>query len=139
MTTKGVMELRMETGLVALNLLMNSVGSQDNLPADILNNKGRNVYFFTVSFKIGLMYPRYQEYEKFYVLLVLFLFTGFALKIYLNERPFEPRERDYALVGSFMCLQSGLVLVYSLYKVLKYIAKFAAPLIITASLLAAPF
>jgi hypothetical protein len=43
---------------------------------------------------------RYQEYEKFYVLLVLFLFTGFALKIYLNERPFEPRERDYALVGS---------------------------------------
>jgi hypothetical protein len=29
------------------------------------------------------------------------VFTGFALKIYLNERPFEPRERDYALVGSF--------------------------------------
>jgi hypothetical protein len=52
MTTKGVMELRMETGLVALNLLMNSVGSQDNLPADILNNKGRNVYFFTISFKL---------------------------------------------------------------------------------------
>jgi hypothetical protein len=24
------------------------VGSQDNLPADILNNKGRNVYFFTL-------------------------------------------------------------------------------------------
>jgi hypothetical protein len=57
----------------------------------------------------------YQEYEKFYVLLVLFLFTGFALKIYLNERPFEPRER-YALVGSFMCSQSGLVLAYSLYE-----------------------
>jgi hypothetical protein len=44
---------------------------------------------FTISFRlIGLMY-HYQEYEKFYVLLVLFLFTGFALKIYLNERPFE--------------------------------------------------
>ena len=28
-------------------------------------------------------------------------FTGLALKFYLNERPFEPRERDYALVGSF--------------------------------------
>jgi hypothetical protein len=41
--------------------------------------------------------------EKFYVLLTLFLFTGIALKIYLNERPFEPRERDYALVGS-LCL-----------------------------------
>jgi hypothetical protein len=38
---------------------------------------------------------------KSFVLLVLFLFTGFCIKIYLNERPFEPRERDYALVGSF--------------------------------------
>ena len=38
---------------------------------------------------------------KFWVLLLYFLFTGLALKIYLNERPFEPRERDYALVGSF--------------------------------------
>jgi len=34
-------------------------------------------------------------------LLLFFLFTGLALKVYLNERPFEPRERDYALVGSF--------------------------------------
>ena len=33
--------------------------------------------------------------------MLFFLFTGLALKIYLNERPFEPRERDYALVGSF--------------------------------------
>ena len=33
--------------------------------------------------------------------ITFFLFTGLALKIYLNERPFEPRERDYALVGSF--------------------------------------
>jgi hypothetical protein len=45
MTTKGVMELRMETGLVAFIDELH-VGSQDNLPADILNNKGRNVYFF---------------------------------------------------------------------------------------------
>jgi len=29
------------------------------------------------------------------------LFTGLALKVYLNERPYEPRERDYAIVGSF--------------------------------------
>ena len=35
------------------------------------------------------------------MLLLFFLFTGLALKVYLNERPFEPRERDYALVGSF--------------------------------------
>ena len=33
--------------------------------------------------------------------MVFFLFTGLALKVYLNERPYEPRERDYAIVGSF--------------------------------------
>ena len=42
-----------------------------------------------------------QDKMKFWVLMLFFLFTGLALKIYLNERPFEPRERDYALVGSF--------------------------------------
>jgi hypothetical protein len=43
--------------------------------------------------------------KSFYVL-VLFLFTGFALKIYLNERPFEPRERDYV---------SGLFYVFAIW------------------------
>jgi fatty acid desaturase len=103
MTTKGVMELRMETGLVALNLLMNHVGSQDNLPADILNNGVAMCLLPFLLGLIGLMYHTLQNMKSF-VLLVLFLFTGFALKIYLNERPFEPRERDYALVGSFICL-----------------------------------
>ena len=32
---------------------------------------------------------------------VVFPFYRTCIKIYLNERPFEPRERDYALVGSF--------------------------------------
>jgi hypothetical protein len=78
--------------------------------------------------------------EKFYVLLTLFLFTGIALKIYLNERPFEPRERDYALVGSFMSLPYGSVLEYMRFmKVQKYLApKVAGPIIIVASILAAP-
>ena len=50
---------------------------------------------------IGLYFLYQQDPKRFWVLLLFFLFTGLALKIYLNERPFEPRERDYALVGSF--------------------------------------
>jgi hypothetical protein len=74
--------------------------------------------------------------EKFYVLLTLFLFTGIALKIYLNERPFEPRERDYALVGSFVFAMDSFI--YALMKVQKYLApKIAGPIIIVASILAA--
>ena len=129
------------SGIKALDSL--HLGSQDNLPSDVLNNKGRNVYFFLpfILGLIGLMYHANKDLKSFYVLLALFLFTGIALKIYLNERPFEPRERDYALVGSFYVFAIWIGFgVYSLYESLqKYIApKIAGPAIIAASLLAAP-
>lgn len=119
------------------------LGSQDNLPADVLNNKGRNVYFFLpfILGLIGLLYHANKDLKSFYVLLALFLFTGIALKIYLNERPFEPRERDYALVGSFYVFAIWIGFgVYALYEsAAKYLApKLAGPILIAASLLAAP-
>ncbi|WP_426062934.1 glycosyltransferase family 117 protein [Flavobacterium sp. DSP2-3-1] len=119
------------------------LGSQENLPSDVLNNKGRNVYFFLpfILGLIGLMYHANKDLKSFYVLLALFLFTGIALKIYLNERPFEPRERDYALVGSFYVFAIWIGFgVYALYEsIQKYLApKIAGPIIICASLLAAP-
>ena len=119
------------------------LGSQDNLPSDVVNNKGRNVYFFLpfILGLIGLMYHANKDLKSFYVLLALFLFTGIALKIYLNERPFEPRERDYALVGSFYVFAIWIGFgVYALYEsIQKYLSpKIAGPVIIAASLLAAP-
>jgi hypothetical protein len=119
------------------------LGSQDNLPSDVLNNKGRNAYFFLpfILGLIGLMYHASKDRKSFYVLLSLFLFTGIALKIYLNERPFEPRERDYALVGSFYVFAIWIGFgVYSLYEsAKKYLApKIAGPVLIAGSLLAAP-
>ncbi len=119
------------------------LGSQDNLPSDALNNKGRNVYYFIpfILGLIGLMHHANKDLKSFYVLLVLFLFTGIALKIYLNERPFEPRERDYALVGSFYVFAIWIGFgVYALYESFKnYLApKIAGPIVLAASLLAAP-
>ncbi|MFB3389472.1 DUF2723 domain-containing protein [Flavobacterium sp. LAR06] len=129
------------SGIKALDSL--HLGSQDNLPSDVLNNKGRNVYFFLpfILGLIGIMYHANKDLKSFYVLLALFLFTGIALKIYLNERPFEPRERDYALVGSFYVFAIWIGFgVYSLYEsIQKYIApKIAGPIIIVGTLLAAP-
>jgi hypothetical protein len=120
------------------------LGTQQNLPSDVLNNKGRNVYFFLpfVLGLIGIMYHASRDRKSFYVLLVLFLFLGLALKIYLNERPFEPRERDYALVGSFYVFAIWIGFgVYALYEsVQKYLSsKIAGPVVIGASLLAVPF
>ena len=78
------------------------LGNQSEISDDARNNKARNTYFF-LPFLLGLMgliFVYQQDPKRFWVLLLFFLFTGLALKIYLNERPFEPRERDYALVGS---------------------------------------
>lgn len=129
------------SGIKALDSV--HLGSQDKLPSDVLNNKGRNVYYFLpfILGLIGIMYHANKDLKSFYVLLALFLFTGIALKIYLNERPFEPRERDYALVGSFYVFAIWIGFgVYSLYEsIQKYIApKIAGPAIIAVSLLAAP-
>jgi hypothetical protein len=119
------------------------LGSQENLPADMVNNKGRNTYFF-LPFIIGLIgffFHAKKDLKSFYVLLALFLFTGIALKIYLNERPFEPRERDYALVGSFYVFAIWIGIgVYAIYDFFKSFIKpkWAAPIIIGVCFLAAP-
>ena len=119
------------------------LGSQDNLPSDALNNKGRNTYFFLpfILGIIGIFFHANKDRKSFYVLLSLFLFTGLALKIYLNERPFEPRERDYALVGSFYVFAIWIGFgVYAIYdSIKKYLQpKLAGPIVIGATLLAAP-
>jgi hypothetical protein len=43
------------------------LGSQDNLPSDVLNNKGRNVYFFLpfILGLIGLMYHANKDLKAF--------------------------------------------------------------------------
>ncbi|WP_333600969.1 glycosyltransferase family 117 protein [Flavobacterium sp.] len=118
-------------------------GTQENLPDDVKNNKGRNVYYFLpfIIGIIGLLYHAQRDLKSFYVLLALFLFTGLALKIYLNERPFEPRERDYALVGSFYVFAIWVGFgVFAIYEIVaEYVkSKLVGPIVIAACLLAAP-
>ena len=118
-------------------------GTQKNLPSDMQNNKGRNIYYGIplLLALIGFVFHAMRDKKSFYVLLVLFLFTGLALKIYLNERPFEPRERDYALVGSFyvfaMWIGYGIFAIFDTLK--KYIQpKVALAIVLATSLLASP-
>lgn len=76
--------------------------SQDNLPSDVLNNKARNTYYFLplILGLIGLFFLFNKDRKLFWTMLVFFLFTGLAIQVYTNVRPFEPRERDYSVVGS---------------------------------------
>lgn len=119
------------------------LGSQDQLPDDALNNKARNFYYFLpfILGLIGLMYHAQRSWKSFYVLFILFLFTGLALKIYLNERPFEPRERDYALVGSFYVFAIWIGFgAYAIYEMIaeKIAPKTALPIALGVTLLASP-
>ncbi len=119
------------------------LGSQNNLTSDMLNNKGRNVYYMIpfVLGLIGFIFHYRKDPKTFYVLLALFLFTSFALKIFLNERPFEPRERDYAVVGSFMVFAIWVGYgVFAIYDFLanKINAKVALPLVLGVTFLASP-
>ena len=79
------------------------LGPQTNLPSDIKNNKGRNTYFFLplILGLLGVFYQLKHRRTDFYTLLLFFAFTGLAIIFYTNPKPFEPRERDYAVVGSF--------------------------------------
>ena len=75
------------------------------------------------------------------MLLLFFLFTGLALKIYLNERPFEPRERDYALVGSFyvFAIWIGMGVFALAHKIKVIIKSNVAPLATVVLCLFVPF
>ena len=131
------------SGIKFIDELHLGKGISSNLPDDVKNNKGRNFYYFLpfILGIIGLMYQANKDLKSFYVLLALFLFTGLALKIYLNERPFEPRERDYALVGSFYVFAIWIGFgVYAIYeKVTQYVkSHLIGPIVIGACLLGAP-
>jgi len=117
--------------------------SQNNLPKDIKENKGRNTYFFLpfILGILGLLFVAKKDMKLFWVLLVFFLFTGLAIQVYTNVRPFEPRERDYSVVGSFyvfsIWIGIGVMSVY--YGLKQYISpKISAPLATGICLLAVP-
>lgn len=79
------------------------LGDQSLLPDEYATNKGRNVYFF-LPFILGLLGLVYQYSKKnsdFWVVMVLFIMTGLAIVVYLNQYPLQPRERDYSFAASF--------------------------------------
>ena len=79
------------------------VGNQDELPSYLENQKARN-FFFVLPLILGLLGMLFHfkaDKRNAWVVLLLFLFTGLAIVVYLNQYPYQPRERDYAYAGSF--------------------------------------
>ncbi len=129
------------TGIKAIDTIL--VGPQDDLPSDIADNKGHNVYFM-LPLLLGLIGLFYQVYagnkgvQGFWITFMLFFMTGIAIVLYLNQTPYQPRERDYAYAGSFyaFCIWIGFGVV-GLVKLLEKYAKLPSMAAATIAAVAA--
>jgi hypothetical protein len=102
------------TGIKFIDSIL--IGPQDNMPADMANNKGHNKYYL-LPLILGILGILYQVFfrgdkgiQSFLITFLLFFMTGIAIVLYLNQTPYQPRERDYAYAGSFyaFCIWAGI-------------------------------
>lgn len=101
------------------------LGNQDNLPSKYADNPGRNKYYF-LPLLLGLLgiffqYKGGQQGKRdLWVVFLMFFMTGLAIVLYLNQYPYQPRERDYAYAGSFYAftiwIGMGVAFLFQLLK-----------------------
>jgi len=78
------------------------LGDQANLPASMKNPARARLYFLPLILGLlGFFFLLSKSKKDTWVIWMLFFMTGIAIIIYLNQTPMQPRERDYAYVGSF--------------------------------------
>ena len=79
------------------------LGDQSDAPASLLENKGKNHYFFLPLLLglLGLFFQFERDKRGCWLTFLMFFMTGIAIVIYLNQPPYQVRERDYAYAGSF--------------------------------------
>ena len=97
----GILNGRVVSGIKGIDSLW--LGNQKELTDDMLNHPARNTYYFLPLLLgiIGLMFHYKQHLKDFWVVMFLFILTGIAIVVFLNQTPYQPRERDYAYAGSF--------------------------------------
>ncbi len=122
------------------------LGDQDHLPTALANNRGKNKYYL-LPLILGLLGLFFQfnagnkGKKDFWVVMSLFIMTGLAILIYLNQEPLQPRERDYAYAGSFYAfaiwIGFGVLALYEMFKKVSP-AKISAIAATTISFIAVP-
>ena len=119
------------------------LGSQKHLPPSITGNEGYNRFYGLplILGLAGLIFLYRRNRNDSLVVMSLFLFTGLAIIVYLNQDPLQVRERDYAYVGSFYAF--AIFIGFGVFAIREWLSRFNAPKLslITAclvGLLAAP-
>lgn len=79
------------------------LGDQSDAPAVLAEDKGKNHYFFLPLLLglIGLFFQFDKDKRGCWLNFLMFFMTGIAIVLYLNQPPYQVRERDYAYAGSF--------------------------------------
>ena len=79
------------------------LGDQSDAPDYLKNNKGKNHYYMLPLLLglIGLFFQFARDKRGNWLTFLMFFMTGIAIVIYLNQQPYQVRERDYAYAGSF--------------------------------------
>ena len=88
------------------------LGDQSGAPDYLKNNKGKNHYYMLPLLLgiLGIFFQFGRDKRGCWLTFLMFFMTGIAIVIYLNQPPFQARERDYAYAGSFysFCIWIGL-------------------------------
>lgn len=121
------------------------IGDQTNLPTELKENKGHNVYFMLplILGILGLFFllnSGKKGNHTFWITGLLFVLTGLAIVVYLNQTPYQPRERDYAYAGSFYAFSIWIGLgVLGVIRLLdKFLPKRASAIIAAVACLGVP-
>lgn len=103
------------------------LGDQSEGPDYIVNNESKNHYYLLplILGIIGLLYQLAKDKKNWFVTMLLFLMTGLAIIVYLNQSPYQVRERDYAYAGSFyvFTIWIGLAVLSIYEKLSEWIGK----------------
>ena len=102
------------------------LGDQSDAPEVLKENKGKNHYFFIPLLLglLGLCFQFDRDKRGCWLTFLMFFMTGIAIVIYLNQPPYQVRERDYAYAGSFYFFSVWIGLaVAALYAIIEHVAK----------------
>lgn len=103
------------------------LGAQDENAPYFTSHNPNNTKFYYIPLILGLigLFFHFMKAPKDAIVVgVLFLLTGIAIIVYLNQKPFEPRERDYAYAASFYAFAIWIGLgVYGLFEAYRSFGK----------------
>lgn len=95
------------------------LGERAQITSEASNNRGLNKFYYLplILGLFGFIFQAVRDPKQWLVVALLFFMTGLAIVVYLNQSPYQPRERDYAYVGSFYAFSIWIGLgMYALFE-----------------------